>query len=100
MCSSCDSDRRAITSNLQKIRNNSARIKDLREDKKRRAESLTKSIKSAKSPSSKASFRNAKTRSNLSFDQRIESIRRDSEKLRKSNASRRASIKSRGKHKR
>lgn len=100
MCSSCDSDRRTIASNLQRIRNNSARIKDLRRDKKRAAESYSRSIKSASSPSSKASYRNAKTRSNLSYDEKIRSIQKDNERLRHANASRRSSIKARGKHRR
>jgi hypothetical protein len=98
MCSLCDSDRRAIVSNIQRIRINSARIKKLREEKKNKSESLTSEIKSATTPSSKASLRNSKTRSILYYDQQIKSIQKTNEQLRNDSSRRRNSIKSRGKH--
>jgi len=47
MCMSCESDRRSIGNRVPQIRGNAAPIANLRNDRKRAAESYTRMAKSA-----------------------------------------------------
>ncbi len=95
MCSSCDSDKKTIANNTIKKRNNSAKLKVLRKEKKSKAEYYTRSAKNTKDPRSKANYRNQKTQSNLSFDSKIKSLVMENNKISESNKKLRDSIKRR-----
>lgn len=81
MCNTCQSERRSIATLVQQKRSNSARASALRDSKRRDAESISRQIKGASSPSAKASLRNSKTRRNENYANQLDGIKRQNEGL-------------------